>query len=196
MRDLARLSAFLHAKSPAAARRAAAAITKSVQTLAVHPQIGRPLPDLEPQYRELLIEFGSSGYAALYRIEADRVVVLTLRHQREVLSWFNSRGHPDRGNHPHRDEDTSPMSTSPGRSFDAEVKLQIIRMIRDDGLSVARVCREQGLADSAVRRSLVQYDAEQAGGAGIGKPRHACPSSSASASWRPRTGSCAWTTTS
>lgn len=84
MRDLARLSAFLHAKSPAAARRAAAAITKSVQTLALHPQIGRPLLDLEPQYRELLIEFGTSGYAALYRIEADRVVVLALRHQREV----------------------------------------------------------------------------------------------------------------
>lgn len=60
------------------------------------------------------------------------------------------------------------MSTR--RSFDAEFKLQIIRMIREDGLSVTRVCREQGLVDSAVRRSLAQYDAEQAGGAGIGKP--------------------------
>ena len=88
------------------------------------------------------------------------------------------------------------MSPRPRRSFDPEFKLQIIRMIRDDGLSVTRVCREQGLVDSAVRRWLVQYDAEQAGGAGIGKPRPACPSSSASASWKPRTGSCAWTTTS
>ena len=60
------------------------------------------------------------------------------------------------------------MSTR--RSFDAEFKLQIIKMIREDGLSVTRVCREQGLVDSAVRRSLAQYDAEQAGGAGIGKP--------------------------
>ena len=60
------------------------------------------------------------------------------------------------------------MSTR--RSFDAEYKLQIIRMIREDGLSVTRVCREQGLVDSAVRRWLAQYDAEQAGGAGIGKP--------------------------
>lgn len=60
------------------------------------------------------------------------------------------------------------MSTR--RSFDAEFKLQIIRMIREDGLSVTRVCREQGLVDSAVRRWLAQYDAEQAGGAGIGKP--------------------------
>ena len=53
-----------------------------------------------------------------------------------------------------RDEDTSPMSTR--RSFDAEFKLQIIKMIREDGLSVTRVCREQGLVDSAVRRWLVQ----------------------------------------
>ncbi len=60
------------------------------------------------------------------------------------------------------------MSTR--RSFDAEFKLQIIKMIREDGLSVTRVCREQGLVDSAVRRWLAQYDAEQAGGAGIGKP--------------------------
>ncbi|RTL02522.1 MAG: IS3 family transposase, partial [Lysobacterales bacterium] len=52
------------------------------------------------------------------------------------------------------------MSTR--RSFDAEFKLQIIRMIREDGLSVTQVCREQGLVDSAVRRSLAQYDAEQA----------------------------------
>ena len=88
------------------------------------------------------------------------------------------------------------MSPRPRRSFDPEFKLQIVRMIRNDGLSVTRVCREQGLVDSAVRRSLAQYDAEQAGGAGIGKPRPACPSSSASASWKPRTGSCAWTTTS
>ena len=60
------------------------------------------------------------------------------------------------------------MSTR--RSFDAEFKLQIIKMVREDGLSVTRVCREQGLVDSAVRRWLAQYDAEQAGGAGIGKP--------------------------
>lgn len=41
------------------------------------------------------------------------------------------------------------MSPRPRRSFDPEYKLQIIQMIRDDGLSVTRVCREQGLVDSA-----------------------------------------------
>lgn len=62
------------------------------------------------------------------------------------------------------------MSRSPRRSFDAEFKLQIVQMIREQGLSVAQVCRDRGLIDSAVRRWLAQYDAEKAGGAGIGKP--------------------------
>ena len=62
------------------------------------------------------------------------------------------------------------MSRSPRRSFDAEFKLQIVRMIREQGLSVAQACRDHGLVDSAVRRWLAQYDAEKAGDAGIGKP--------------------------
>lgn len=43
-------------------------------------------------------------------------------------------------------------------------------MIREQGLSVTQVCRDQKLVDSAVRRWLAQYDAEQAGQAGIGNP--------------------------
>ncbi|QBB72521.1 IS3 family transposase [Pseudolysobacter antarcticus] len=43
-------------------------------------------------------------------------------------------------------------------------------MIRDQGLSVAQVCRDMNLVDSAVRRWREQYAAEQAGGAGLGKP--------------------------
>ncbi|MFT4267130.1 MAG: IS3 family transposase [Xenophilus sp.] len=45
-----------------------------------------------------------------------------------------------------------------------------MQMIREQGLSVGQVCRDQDLVDSAVRRWLAQYDAEQAGQAGIGKP--------------------------
>ncbi|QBG85051.1 IS3 family transposase [Xanthomonas oryzae] len=55
------------------------------------------------------------------------------------------------------------------RTFDAAFKLQVVRMIPKQGLSVAQVCRDQHLIDSAVRRWLAQYDAEQAGQAGIGK---------------------------
>lgn len=56
------------------------------------------------------------------------------------------------------------------RSFDTAFKLQVVQMIRDQGLSVAQVCRDLDLVDSAVRRWLTQYDAEQAGQPGQGKP--------------------------
>lgn len=56
------------------------------------------------------------------------------------------------------------------RAFDATFKLQVVRMVREQGLSVGQVCHDLDLVDSAVRRWLEQFDQEQAGGTGIGKP--------------------------
>ena len=56
------------------------------------------------------------------------------------------------------------------RVFDAHFKLQVVQMIREQGLTVAQVCRDMELGESAVRRWLAQVDAEQAGQPGIGKP--------------------------
>lgn len=56
------------------------------------------------------------------------------------------------------------------RSFDAAFKLEVVRLIREQGVSVSQVCRDMDLVDSAVRRWVEQYDAELAGGRGIGKP--------------------------
>jgi hypothetical protein len=39
---------------------------------------------MDPEFREWFITFGGSGYAALYRLEADSAVVLAVRHQREA----------------------------------------------------------------------------------------------------------------
>lgn len=83
LNDLSRLREFLRLKNPAAAKRAAAAITKHVQLLGQYPQIGRPAEEMDIEYRELLIDFGDSGYVALYRYQVDVVTVLSLRHQRE-----------------------------------------------------------------------------------------------------------------
>ena len=90
LHDLEQLREFLRPKNPAAAKRAAAAITKAVKVLGRHPQIGRPVektdtdyPD-EHTYRELPISFGDSGYVVLYRYEGELVTVLALRHQKEV----------------------------------------------------------------------------------------------------------------
>src|SRR5471030_539884 len=56
------------------------------------------------------------------------------------------------------------------RQFDASFKLEVVRMIRDQGLSVGEVCRSMELGETAVRRWVAQYDAESSGGAGVGKP--------------------------
>lgn len=56
------------------------------------------------------------------------------------------------------------------RSFDASFKLQVVQMIKDQGLSVAQVCRDMDLGETAVRRWLQQYEAELSGQPGIGKP--------------------------
>lgn len=86
VRDLERLRAFLREKNPAAARRAAEVIKKAVSALEKHPQLGRPADDLPPEFRELVIDFGDSGYVLMYRHangEPD-VVILTVRHQKEA----------------------------------------------------------------------------------------------------------------
>ena len=56
------------------------------------------------------------------------------------------------------------------RAFDAAFKLQVVKMIREQGLGVSQVCRDLSLVDSAVRRWLAQFDEEMAGRPGIGKP--------------------------
>ena len=56
------------------------------------------------------------------------------------------------------------------RTFDASFKLKIVQMIRDQGLSVGQVCRDMKIGETAVRRWVAQFDAEQLGQAGIGKP--------------------------
>lgn len=84
LRDLERLREFLHPKNPAAAKRAAFAIIKAIELLKQQPQIGRPAQEMDIAYRELIIDFGDSGYIALYRFESDVVTVLALRHQKEA----------------------------------------------------------------------------------------------------------------
>lgn len=56
------------------------------------------------------------------------------------------------------------------RVFDASFKLQVVRMIKEQGLTVSQVCRDMSLGETAVRRWVAQVDAEQLGQSGIGKP--------------------------
>ncbi len=84
IRDLQRLREFLRPKNPVAAKRAAETIMKAVQVLGRQPQIGRPVEDMLENYREWPIDFGDSGYVARYRFDGEAVIILAVRHQKEV----------------------------------------------------------------------------------------------------------------
>jgi plasmid stabilization system protein ParE len=83
LRDLQRLHRFLAGKNADAAKRAVAAIRDGLKIVARRPGVGRPAEDMEPEYREWLIEFGDSGYVVLYRYDGQTAVILAVRHQRE-----------------------------------------------------------------------------------------------------------------
>ncbi|MCK7581265.1 MAG: type II toxin-antitoxin system RelE/ParE family toxin [Chromatiales bacterium] len=59
-------------------------VREAVKVIAHQPGIGRPVEDMEPEHREWLIDFGDSGYVALYRYDGQTAVLLAVRHQREA----------------------------------------------------------------------------------------------------------------
>lgn len=82
--DVQRLYRFLAEKNIDAGKNAVKAIRGSVKVLATQPEVGRPVEDMDPEYREWLIDFGSSGYIALYHYEGQTAIIVAVRHQKEV----------------------------------------------------------------------------------------------------------------
>lgn len=82
--DVQRLYRFLASKNPDAAGRAVSSIRAGVRILAHQPNIGRPVDDMDPEFREWLIRFGESGYVALYHFDGETVAILAIRHQKEA----------------------------------------------------------------------------------------------------------------
>jgi plasmid stabilization system protein ParE len=82
--DVQRLYRFLAVKNLVAAQRAVKTMRQGVKVLELQPGIGRPIEDMSETFREWLIDFGDSGYVARYRIDADTVTILAVRHQKEV----------------------------------------------------------------------------------------------------------------
>ena len=83
LRDLDRLVDFLLDADPPAAQETVGLVFEALQILTRHPEIGRKV---HAGLRELVISRGHTGYLALYRYlpQTDRVLILALRHQREV----------------------------------------------------------------------------------------------------------------
>jgi len=85
IRDLIRMQEFLREKSPEAALRARNTILASLNSLIDFPEANRPVSEV-PGHRELVIKFGSGGYVARYHYTfGSDVVVLFVKHQREVV---------------------------------------------------------------------------------------------------------------
>ena len=82
--DVQRLYRFLAPKNLDAAKRAVAAIRQGVKVLEQQPGVGRPVDDMDDEFREWIIDFGDSGYVARYRVDPQSVTILAMRHQNEV----------------------------------------------------------------------------------------------------------------
>lgn len=82
--DVQRLYRFLAPKNLDAAKRAVAAIRQGVKILERQPSVGRPVDDMDDEFRDWIIDFGDSGYVARYRVAPQPVTILAVRHQKEV----------------------------------------------------------------------------------------------------------------
>ena len=84
LHDVQRLYRFLAPKNLESAKRAVTAIRQGVNVLSLQPGMGRPVEDMENEFRDWIIDFGDGGYVARYRIDAQQLIILAVRHQKEA----------------------------------------------------------------------------------------------------------------
>lgn len=56
------------------------------------------------------------------------------------------------------------------KKYDSSLKLEVVRMIKEQGLSIQHVSASMNIGSTAIRRWVTQYGAEQNGKPGIGLP--------------------------
>jgi plasmid stabilization system protein ParE len=81
--DLQRLRDFILPHNQEAAQRAFKIIRAAVAPLESNPRIGKPVEDL-PDYHDLIIPFGASGYILRYRIQGDTIFIIAVKHGKEA----------------------------------------------------------------------------------------------------------------
>jgi len=82
--DEQHLYRFLAPKNQDAAKRVVTAIRQGVKVLSLQPGMGRPVEEMDNEFRDWIIDFGDSGYVARYRLDAENAIILAVRHQKEV----------------------------------------------------------------------------------------------------------------
>lgn len=61
------------------------AFRQDVKVLILQPDIGRPVGDMDDEFRDWTIDFGDSGYVARNRLDAEKEIILAVRHQKEAV---------------------------------------------------------------------------------------------------------------
>jgi plasmid stabilization system protein ParE len=82
--DVQRLFRFLAPKNQDASKRAVMAIRQGIKVLTLQPHMGRPVENMDDEFRDWIIDFGDSGYVARYRLNAHSLIILAVRHQKEA----------------------------------------------------------------------------------------------------------------
>ena len=54
--------------------------------------------------------------------------------------------------------------------YDVNFKLEVVRLVKEQGLKLSQVCQSTGVGKTAVSRWIKQYEAELLGMPGLGKP--------------------------
>lgn len=80
--DLERLRAFLASNSPTASKKSAKVLKNALELISRQPRIGKAYT--EPNQFDLIINFGTSGYIIRYELQQELILILAVRHQREV----------------------------------------------------------------------------------------------------------------
>lgn len=81
--DLKRFYEFLVKKDKSVALRAIRTIRAAIKEIKKMPEAYRPVEELQ-HHRELVIEFGASGYVARYRYEkGGKIYIVRIKHQLE-----------------------------------------------------------------------------------------------------------------
>ena len=76
------IAEYISADSPISAERWIDSIFKKVSRLKKYPGSGRIVPELNiPRIREII----SGNYRIIYRVKQESIVVLTVRHGRQIL---------------------------------------------------------------------------------------------------------------
>lgn len=81
--DLQRLKDFIQPYNKEAALRAVQLIKRAVTPVASNPGIGKPVEDL-PDFHDIVIPFGASGYVLRYRIQGETIFIIAVKHCKEA----------------------------------------------------------------------------------------------------------------